>query len=99
MARKPDLVLPRYSDRLFRWDAGPADCLGLGMADASDLAAGQYADRIWKDSLDVGFWVTSTRRKVDVLFLHVGTRHDPSGEVLSETFESADGFRIVVFND
>lgn len=61
------------------------------MADASSLSSGRVSARVWSDSCDVGFWVTSTRRKVDVLFLHTETQRSSEGDTA--------GFRIVIVND
>jgi len=83
--------VPTHDGSRFFWH------MGVGSADASDLGR-VISARLYADSTDVGFIVRSHRTGRTKAFTLARTTKD-SDEVLSWTYESADGTRIVVYND
>jgi len=69
----------------------------VGSADASELGR-VISARLYADSADVGFLVRSHRTGATKAFTLARTTKN-ADEILSWTYESADGTRIVVYND
>ena len=93
MTQRTNPSLPVHDGRSFTWDRG------IGYAEASDLLP-RLSGRIRPDSSDEGFHVQSHKTGVKKLFVATGeVRRAMSGDVLSWTYKSADGFVVEVFND
>lgn len=82
--------VPVHSYRCFTWKAGE------GRADASDFNGTPLAARLYADSCDMGFHVRGRKRRT--LFVETSTERR-EGEIIATRYVSAEGFRIVIFND
>lgn len=74
----------------FTW-SGPK-----GSAEVSDFNPATLAGRLYGDACDVGFFVQGMRRKM--LFVEASVER-VENEVVAYHYESAEGFKITVFND
>lgn len=85
--------VPVHNGRVFRWTGDE------GVIEASELNAKMH-DRIFDDSLDVGFLVESPVTGTKKLFIHTNDVTDREGESLYANYVSADKrFTIKIFND
>ncbi len=83
--------VPVHDGKKFYW------CQGIGSADTSDLYP-VVSRRVYADACDIGFYVRSHRTGHVVLFTHTKTTKR-GDEVISWTYQSAAGVRIVIYND
>ncbi len=79
------MSVPVYASVAIRWDGRH------GHVDASDLgvSAGQALHaRVWDDSFDIGFLVTSSKSRENVLFTLESQSRTQDGDLLSSTYVS-----------
>lgn len=85
------LNVPVHPYSKFTW-AGPN-----ATAEVSDFNPANLAGRLYADACDVGFYVQGNRRKM--LFTEASVERNGENEVVAWCYESAEGFKIKVFND
>lgn len=90
---KPDLNVPVHSGDDFTWEGRE------GCAFTSDLIAGnqRLMGRLFRDSIDEGFFVRSHRTGKSKLFFLVDL--DLVNDTRVFTFETVDGIKVRVYND
>jgi hypothetical protein len=90
--KKPDLSIPTINGNKLTWSGN------VGTIEASEAAS---HERIWNDSMDLGFWVYSPKSDTTKLFVLSYVKVDDEGEILHwdhVSYPDPD-FTVRVFND